>query len=50
MLDRNQILVGSKEGTSLNTFDLRVNKAIKKYEDKDFYNTGEHFRADYSPN
>lgn len=48
-LDRNQILVGSTEGTALHILDLRLNKALKKFEDKDFYNTGQHFRADYSP-
>jgi hypothetical protein len=47
--DRNHILVGSKEGSSLNIFDLRINKAFKKFEDKEFFNSGEHFRADYSP-
>lgn len=49
MLDRNHILVGSKEGSSLSIFDLRASKIFKKFDDKDFFNSGEHFRADYSP-
>lgn len=29
--------------------DLRTSKILKKFEDKDFFNGGESFRADYSP-
>ena len=29
--------------------DLRTNKLLKKYEDSEFFNANENFRADYSP-
>lgn len=34
ILDRNHVLVGSKEGSSLNIFDIRVNKCFKTFKDE----------------
>lgn len=45
--NRYQFLVSTLEGTTIYLMDMKMNKAVKKYEHKDFFNTA--VQADISP-
>lgn len=42
MSNRNQVLVTSLEGSSIHILDLKMNKSVAKFENKDFFNSAAH--------
>lgn len=47
LTDRHQVLVSSQEGYCMHLIDFKMNKSIKTFESKGFFNTS--VRADVSP-
>jgi WD40 repeat protein len=45
--NRYELLVASQEGTPIHLFDLKMNKSIRKYDNKNFFNTKA--KAEISP-